>query len=212
MGDSGSGNDPHGNGQNLATLLGKMLRIDVDPTNPKAPYAVPPDNPFVNRKGAAPEVWAYGLRNPWRFAFDPVTGWLYAADVGQSAREEIDVIEKGKNYGWNVMEGTLCAPGVNAKCNPSGFQTPILDYPRSEGIAVIGGAVYRGRAVPDLCGVYLYGDYGSGRIWGLRYDGQSVTQQQKLLETGRSLTSFGEDEQHELYVLDHDGEILRIVP
>lgn len=212
MGDGGAGNDPHGHGQNLATLLGKMLRMDVDRAGDGKPYGIPQDNPFRGRKKAAPEVWAYGLRNPWRFSFDPVTGLLYAGDVGQSAREEIDVIRKGKNYGWNIMEGTICTPAVNARCNKSGFEQPILDYPRSVGTVVIGGYVYRGRAVPNLCGVYLYADYGSGGIFGLRYDGRSVTDHRTILETRRRISALGEDEQRELYIVDHRGEILKIVP
>ncbi len=212
LGDGGSGNDPHGNGQSLSTLLGKILRIDIDRGNGNVPYAVPPDNPFVKKKGAAPEIWAYGLRNPWRFTFDPVTGWLFAGDVGQRAREEIDVIKKGGNYGWNVMEGTICTPGVNPKCKPKGFEPPIIDYPRSDGTTVIGGRVYRGRTIPFLCGVYVYGDFGNGRIWGLRYDGSAVLEQQKLLESGRRISAFGQDEQRELYVVDYSGEILKVVP
>ncbi len=212
MGDGGSGNDPHGNGQNLATMLGKILRIDVDRSEGKKSYGVPPDNPFVTRKSAAPEVWAYGLRNPWRFAFDPLTGWLFAGDVGQNAREEIDVVKKGGNYGWSVMEGTICTPGVNPKCKSKGLEPPILDYPRSDGTTVIGGRVYRGQTIPSLCGVYVYGDFGNGRIWGLRYDGGAVLEQQKLLESGRSISAFGQDEQRELYVVDYGGDILKIAP
>jgi glucose/arabinose dehydrogenase len=210
MGDGGSGNDPHGNGQNLSTLLGKMLRINVDKSDPGKAYVTPPDNPFVGTKGAATEVWAYGLRNPWRFSFDPVTKLLYAGDVGQNAREEIDIVMKGKNYGWNIMEGRICTPGVSPNCKKQGLELPILDYPRSEGIAVIGGYVYRGSRVPALCGVYLFADYGNGRIFGLRYDGASVTDHQTLLETGRSITSLGEDERRELYVVDGAGEVLKI--
>jgi glucose/arabinose dehydrogenase len=212
MGDGGSGNDPHGNGQNLSTLLGKMLRIDVNTQEKKKAYGVPRDNPFISQKNAAWEIWAYGLRNPWRFSFDPVTGLLYAGDVGQNAREEIDVIRRGKNYGWNIMEGTICTPGVNPSCNKSGLELPIYDYPRTEGIAVIGGYVYRGRSIPDLCGAYVYGDYGNGRIWALRYNGESVTDHAVLIESRRSISSFGEDEQHELYVVDHGGEVLKIIP
>lgn len=212
FGDGGSGNDPHGNGQNLSALLGKILRIDVDRSEGRKAYGVPPDNPFVARKNAAGEIWAYGLRNPWRLAFDPATGGLFAGDVGQRAREEIDLIKKGGNYGWNVMEGTICTPGVNPNCKSGGFESPIIDYPRSEGTTVIGGRVYRGQAIPSLCGVYIYGDFGNGRIWGLRYDGGAVIEQQKLLESGRSISAFGEDEQRELYVVDYAGEILKIVP
>lgn len=212
LGDGGSGNDPDGNGQDLSTMLGKILRIDVDRSQGKKSYGVPPDNPFAKRRNAAPEIWAYGLRNPWRFAFDPGTGRLFAGDVGQRAREEIDLITKGGNYGWNVMEGTICTPGVNPQCKPAGFEPPIIDYPRSEGTTVIGGRVYRGSAIPSLCGVYVYGDFGNGRIWGLRYDGGAVIEQQKLLESDRSISAFGEDEQRELYVVDYAGEILKIVP
>ncbi|HET8761287.1 MAG TPA: PQQ-dependent sugar dehydrogenase [Nitrospiria bacterium] len=212
LGDGGSGNDPLGNGQNLSTLLGKILRIDVDHRSDELAYGIPPDNPFMKRQGAAPEIWAYGLRNPWRFAFDPVTGWLFAGDVGQKAREEIDVIRKGGNYGWNVMEGTVCTPGVNPRCKTSGFERPIFDYQRTEGTTVIGGRVYRGRAIPGLCGAYVYGDFGTGRVWALRYDGATVIEQQKLLDTGRSISAFGEDDQRELYVVDYAGEVLKLTP
>ncbi|MFZ5876516.1 MAG: PQQ-dependent sugar dehydrogenase [Nitrospirota bacterium] len=212
LGDGGSGNDPLGNGQRLSTLLGKILRIDVDHGGDATAYGIPGDNPFVKKKGAAPEIWAYGLRNPWRFAFDPATGRLYAGDVGQSAREEIDVIKKGGNYGWNVMEGAICTPGVNPDCKTSGFERPIFDYPRGDGTTVIGGRVYRGSAISALCGAYVYGDFGSGRIWALRYDGATVIEQQKLLDTPHRISAFGEDEQRELYVVDYAGEILKVAP
>jgi glucose/arabinose dehydrogenase len=211
-GDGGAGNDPHGNGQNLTTLLGKILRIDVDKREAVKPYGIPGDNPFIARRGAAKEVWAYGLRNPWRFSFDSLTGLLYAGDVGQNAREEIDVIRKGKNYGWKTMEGTLCTPGVNFKCNKRGLEPPIMDYPRSEGTVVIGGYVYRGQSIPSLCGVYLFSDFGNGRIFGLRYHEDKVKEHRRLLSTGRRISSLGEDEQHELYLLDYEGEVLKIVP
>lgn len=211
MGDGGSGNDPQGNGQNLGTLLGKMLRIDVDQKASGKEYAIPPDNPFLGTSGAAPENWAYGLRNPWRFSFDSQTGLLYAGDVGQSAREEIHVIRKGGNNGWNPMEGTICTPGVNPDCDKSGYDLPIIDYPRSEGTTVVGGYVYRGSAIPNLPGAYLYGDFGSGRLWMLRYDGSAVSDQRLLLETGKNISSFGEDEQRELYLTDYGGEIFKIV-
>lgn len=212
MGDGGAANDPRGNGQNLGTLLGKMLRIDVDQKSGGKEYAVPPDNPFVATPGAAPEVWAYGLRNPWRFSFDPQTGLLYAGDVGQNAREEIHVIRKGGNNGWNPMEGMICTPGVNnGNCDKSRYDLPIIDYPRSEGTTVVGGYVYRGSAIPNLAGAYLYADFGSGRLWMLRYDGSAVSDQRLLLETGENIASFGEDEQRELYLVDIGGEIFKIV-
>ena len=216
MGDGGSANDPLGNGQNLETKLGKMLRIDVDhrshvdhPPHWRG-YSIPPDNPFAGRKNAYPEIWAYGLRNPWRYSFDPLTGLLYAGDVGQDSREEIDLIRKGKNYGWNIMEGNICSPGVNPQCKTDALEPPIIDYGRSDGSAVVGGYVYRGSEIPSLCGVYLYGDFGNGRIWGLRYDGKSVREQFLLLETRRKISSFGEDENHEMYVVDYSGEILKL--
>ncbi|MBI3804010.1 MAG: PQQ-dependent sugar dehydrogenase [Nitrospirae bacterium] len=212
MGDGGAANDPRGNGQNLGALLGKMLRIDVDSQTVGKGYGIPPDNPFVSQSSAAPEVWAYGLRNPWRFSFDPTTGLLYVGDVGQDDREEIDVVHKGGNYGWNVMEGTICTPGVNPVCDKSRFEPPILDYPRSDGITVIGGYVYRGSAIPFLAGAYLYGDFGSGRVWMLRYDGKKVIEQQLLLDTKRRISSFGEDAARELYLVDYAGEVLKFVP
>ncbi len=213
MGDGGSANDPHGNGQNLKTLLGKMLRIDVNRIEKDKAYAIPPDNPFVQESSALPEIWAYGLRNPWRFSFDPVTGLLYAGDVGQNAREEIDIIKKGGNYGWNIMEGMICTPGVNPRCKREGLELPILDYPRSTGISITGGFVYRGRDIPELCGAYIYGDYGSGRVMALRYDMKDgVTKTKTLLKTRLRISSFGEDEDHELYIVDHRGQIFKIVP
>lgn len=212
MGDGGSGNDPQGNGQNLATLLGKMLRIHVDAAGEGKAYAVPPDNPFVGNTEAAPEIWAYGLRNPWRFSFDATSGLLFLGDVGQSAREEIHLIQKGKNYGWNIMEGSICTPGVNPNCDKTGLELPLIDYPRSDGTTVVGGYVYRGGAIPGLNGVYLYGDFGSGKVWGFRYDGKAVTDHRLVFETGRNLSTFGEDAQRELYLVDYTGEILKLTP
>jgi glucose/arabinose dehydrogenase len=211
MGDGGSANDPHGHGQNRATLLGKMLRIDVDRRDARKPYGIPPDNPFVGHPKSAPEIWALGLRNPWRFSFDRASGLLYAGDVGQSAREEIDVIRKGENYGWKVMEGTICTPSVGEKCDRQGLTPPIFDYPRSDGTVVIGGYVYRGKAIPMLFGYYIYGDFGNGKIWALQYDGQQVRGWFHLLSTGRNISAFGEDETGELYVVDYNGTILKMV-
>lgn len=209
MGDGGAANDPHGHGQNLATLLGKMLRLDVDRAQPNRPYAIPADNPFVNQPGAAPEVYAYGLRNPWRFSFDAGSGRLYLADVGQNAKEEIDVIERGGNYGWNVMEGDICTPTVNKNCKPIGT-LPIFSYPASEGRSITGGFVYRGARHAPLCGVYLYGDYVGGNVWGLRFDGQRVTAQRRLLGTNRNISSFGQGDDLEVYLVDHRGGIYHV--
>jgi glucose/arabinose dehydrogenase len=213
MGDGGSANDPFGNGQNTQTLLGKLLRIDVDRRNGTRAYGVPPDNPFIGTAKSRDEIWAFGLRNPWRFSFDTDSGLLYLADVGQDAYEEIDVIKKGRNYGWNIMEGPICTPGVGINCNKSGLELPIFSYPHPDGFSITGGFVYRGQAIPELCGVYIYGDYVAQRIWGLRYDGRKVTQQQLLLKTRHPISSFGEDQEHELYLADYShGKVIKIVP
>ncbi|MFN4183037.1 MAG: PQQ-dependent sugar dehydrogenase, partial [bacterium] len=204
-GDGGSANDPHNNGQRLDTLLGKILRIDVNRKEAGKNYAIPKDNPFVAKPDAKPEIWAYGLRNPWRFSFDPLTGLLYVADVGQNHREEINIVQKGKNYGWRVMEGFICTPGVNPDCDPKGLELPIWDYPREEGISVTGGFVYRGSSIPRLCGAYIFGDYDSGRIWALYYhpESQKVFRPHLLLKTSLAISTFGIDENYEIYVADH---------
>ena len=209
-GDGGSGNDPKNNGQNLETPLGKILRIDVDRIEPGKSYGIPDHNPFRDRKGVAPEIWAYGLRNPWRFSFDPLTGLLYAGDVGQSSREEIDIIRRGMNYGWRIMEGNLCTPGINKKCNKKGLEAPIWDYPRHVGTVVVGGYVYRGQTIPTLCGVYVFSDFGNGTVFGLRYDGKRVTEHRVMLSTRLSISSLGQDERFELYIVDYAGEVFKI--
>ncbi len=210
LGDGGGGNDPLENGQNLATLLGTILRIDVDKREAGKEYAIPQDNPFMDKLNVRNEIWAYGLRNPWRFSFDPVTGLMYAADVGQSAREEINLIEAGKNYGWNTMEGSICTPGVSSSCNTTGLTLPISEYRRDKGISVIGGFVYRGSKIPDLCGAYLYGDFGSARIWALEYQNFKVKRKKLLLNTNFSISSFGTDEDFEIYVVNYSGSIYRL--
>jgi glucose/arabinose dehydrogenase len=212
MGDGGSARDPMGNGQNLGALLGKILRIDVNwnRAGGDRAYGVPADNPFVGQSGARSEVWAYGLRNPWRFSFDSQTGQLWIADVGQNSREEIDIGQKGGNYGWNVMEGLNCLSG--SSCDRSGKVLPVIDYPTGADCAVTGGYVYRGGEMPGLVGAYIYGDYCSGRIWGLRYDGAQVTEQRLLLDSSLLLSSFGVDPRGELYAVDHnDGGLYRLV-
>ncbi len=207
-GDGGSANDPQGNGQSLRTFLAKMLRIDVDHG---APYVVPADNPRWDDASAKREIWANGLRNPWRYSFDKVTGELWAGDVGQNASEEIDVVEKGKNYGWNTMEGTRCFRTAN--CSQAGLSLPVAEYPRSEGASVTGGYVYRGAEVPDLVGAYLYADYVSGNIWALRRENGRVTSNKKILPSGLNVSSFGEDSVGEMYLLDHtNGDVYRIAP
>lgn len=212
MGDGGSANDPQGNGQKLSTLLGKILRIDVNARTPGRAYAIPADNPFAKRSDVRAEIWAFGLRNPWRFSFDSARGTLFAADVGQNRLEEIDVIVKGGNYGWNIMEGDICTPSVNLRCDKSGLQPPILVYPHAVGQSVTGGFAYRGDALPELCGVYVYADYVSGRIFGLRYDGERVSRQREIVKSRHAISSFGVDEKNELYAADHrSGKILKAV-
>ena len=208
MGDGGSGGDPQGNGQNAAALLGKLLRIDVDKGDP---YAIPPDNPKL--PGARPEVWALGLRNPWRFSFDRANGDLYIADVGQNAIEEIDVQRAGSpngaNYGWNVMEGDQCYRG--AGCDSSKFVAPVATYHHDKGCSVTGGYVYRGKAFPDLQGTYFFGDYCSGLIWSLRETAPGSWVQSEVLASRLGISSFGEDEAGELYLTDLGGGLYQIV-
>jgi glucose/arabinose dehydrogenase len=204
MGDGGSAGDPFRNGQKMDALLGKLLRIDVG--SGVRPYAVPVANPFSGKKGAAPEIWALGLRNPWRFSFDRKTGDLFIADVGQNAYEEVNVqpaaSKGGENYGWNVMEGMHCFRSKT--CAGSGMVLPVAEYDHDSGCSVTGGMVYRGRAFPLLDGIYLYGDYCSGRVWGMRRSGEQWLVKE-LARTRFSISTFGEDEDGELYIADHDG-------
>ncbi len=209
LGDGGSGGDPDGNGQNRATLLGSILRIDANTASGARNYAIPPDNPFAgNSQGFREEIFAYGLRNPWRFSFDPVTKKLWAGDVGQNLYEEIDIIEKGRNYGWNIMEGFHCYS--SATCDTAGLTLPVWEYGHnsSGGIAVTGGFVYRGTQLPELYGKYIYADYGSGRIWSLSYS-DNDTVNTELLKTSLNISSFGTDRFNELYMCAFDGKIYR---
>jgi glucose/arabinose dehydrogenase len=206
MGDGGSGGDPQNHGQNLNSLLGKLLRIDVDAAQP---YASPSDNPFVGVDGRD-EVWAYGLRNPWRFSFDRDNGRLFLADVGQNALEEVDLVSRGGNYGWRIMEGTNCY-SPSAGCNTAGLILPINDYGRSLGVSVTGGYVYRGSQFPELRGIYIFGDYGSARIWGLAETTRGTwTRSEFLRPSNFNISSFGEDEAGEIYVVNHGGSIHRL--
>jgi hypothetical protein len=214
LGDGGGADDPGGRGQDLSDLLGSILRLDVQSG---ASFTVPPDNPFVGQPSSRPEVWSYGLRNPWRFSFDRANGDLYIGDVGQNEVEEIDVAAaaegagKGVNYGWSIMEGNECLGG--GQCDQTGLTLPTLQYLHTEGCSVIGGYVYRGSALPALQGSYFYGDFCQRWIHSFRYTGGQATEvtDWPTLQPSSSLTSFGEDAAGELYVLESSGRVSRIV-
>ena len=206
FGDGGGGGDPQENAQNTQTLLGALLRIDVDSA---FPYAIPTDNPFAGSTGR-PEIYAYGLRNPWRWSFDKSTGDLWLGDVGQNEREEINRIVKGGNYGWDCFEGS--ALFESAGC-PQTDQLifPVAEYDHSEGFSVTGGYVYRGNKITELQGVYLFADFVKGTIWGLFPDGNSGLKLEVLLKTELSIVSFGQANDGELFVVDYQGSLYRIV-
>lgn len=207
LGDGGGGGDTYGNGQNGQTLLGAMLRLDVDGAQP---YAIPQDNPFVDEPAVRDEIWAIGLRNPWRYSFDRLTGDLYIADVGQNAYEEVNFQPAGsgggENYGWPIMEGVHCFRGEG--CETAGLVMPIWEYDHSAGCSITGGHVYRGSRYPTLQGIYLVGDYCSGTIWGLARGEDGNWQSAVLAQTNARLTSFGEDEAGELYLVDRSSGTL----
>jgi glucose/arabinose dehydrogenase len=209
LGDGGGRDDQFQNGQDRTTLLGNILRIDVNHTSGNLEYAIPNDNPFFgNTDGWRTEIWAWGLRNPWRFSFDRESGDLWAADVGQGDWEEIDLIEKGKNYGWNIMEGFHCFRTVN--CDMTGLVLPVFEYDHGQGISITGGYVYRGKKIPQLNGTYIYGDYLSRKIWGLRYENGQVASNALLGTNAAQVSSFGEDEAGEVYIVGYDnGKIYR---
>ena len=208
IGDGGSQGDPLGHGQNPATLFGSVIRIAVRGASAAAPYAIPPDNPFAGAEGGArPEIWATGLRNPWRMAFDPATGALWAGDVGQGDREEIDVIERGGNYGWSLLEGSACLRAD--ACGAPGLTPPVAEYGRGLGCSVTGGVVYRGAAIPALAGRYLFADYCSGRVWALPPGGGAFAE---IARSPRPVASFGVDARGEVYLLTFGGPALRIAP
>jgi hypothetical protein len=236
LGDGGGGGDPQCNGQKLSTLLGSMLRIDVDGSPPSPPndlcglgaanYGVPADNPFVGGAGDCDEIWSWGLRNPWRVSFDRLLGDLFIGDVGQNAREEIDLQPRaasgGRNYGWNRQEGMLCYMGPNRPsangncptgipaCGDPGYTFPIVDYAHADSnCSVTAGYRYRGLRVPDLFGAFLYADFCSGRIWIARPDDNNVWNEVLLEDTASRISSFGEDENGGLYILDLGGKLLR---
>ncbi|TXT58527.1 MAG: Glucose sorbosone dehydrogenase [Promethearchaeota archaeon] len=207
LGDGGSGGDPQGNGQNRKTLLGSILRIDIDSGDP---YGIPDSNPFVgNTEGYREEIFAYGLRNPWRFSFDTETGELWTGDVGQNAWEEIDIIESGKNYGWAIMEGMHCYQSND--CDQTGLTLPIYEYDHSVGRSITGGFVYRGETLSNLEGKYIYADYVVGKIWALSYEGNTAKDNQLLVEVDQAIPSFGVDRNNNLYFLSFDGYVYQIV-
>jgi hypothetical protein len=210
FGDGGSGGDPQNNGQDRTTILGSIIRIDVNKKDPDLNYSIPADNPFYqNLKGYAEEIWVYGLRNTWRFSFDSETGMLWAGDVGQNLWEEINIIEKGKNYGWRITEGNHCYnPSTN--CDFTGLELPIWEYDHSSsgGFSVTGGFVYRGSSASELTGKYIYGDYVNGNMWALSYDGNEA-ENEFLFNTPYNISSFGVDEQNELYFADYGGKIFK---
>ncbi|MBN7815882.1 PQQ-dependent sugar dehydrogenase [Algoriphagus pacificus] len=210
VGDGGSGGDPQGNGQNRNTLLGTILRIDVDKSEGSKNYSIPSDNPFVgSSEGFQKEIYAYGLRNPWRLSFDSKTGELWVGDVGQNKYEEIDIIKKGGNYGWNTMEGFHCFNSSN--CNTEGLELPVWEYDRSRGdISITGGYVYRGSAIQQLKGLYIYADYVSGRIWSLDMTNSNSPVNTELFDTDFPISSFGVDENQELYLCGFDDKIYKL--
>jgi len=211
LGDGGSGNDPCGSGQKLSTLLGKLLRLDVN-AGPGT-YNLPADNPFAGTAGARQEIWAYGLRNPWRWSFDKASGELWVGDVGQNTWEEVDRVVKGGNYGWNTCEGFHKLGSTTARCNTPGLIDPVVEHPRTDAQSITGGYVYRGSAMPSLVGTYIYGDFVTGNIWALLYDA-SNNAAPKLLATvdASTLVSFGQGNDGEIYTVQISGVISKLVP
>jgi quinoprotein glucose dehydrogenase len=213
LGDGGAANDPHGHGQDLETLLGSILRIDVNTKSDGLAYGIPADNPFVGRPDARPEIYAYGIRNVWRIAFDAETGHLWAGDVGQDLWEEIDIIQKGGNYGWNLREGQHPFGKNGAEASPE-LIDPIFEYHHDIGKSITGGSVYRGQRVPQLVGKYVYADYVSGDIWALDYDEESQMVRGNYSVPWEKLPvmTFGEDEAGELYFTTTFGHLYRFEP
>jgi putative heme-binding domain-containing protein len=209
MGDSGPGGDPEGHGQNLSILLGKILRIDVDHTDGPRAYSVPSDNPFVNKPGVRPEIWAYGLREPWRFSFDSLTHDLWVGDVGQDLYEEIDIVRKGENYGWNVMEGFERFSNKYRRDGET-YVSPVFAWTRKYGLASIGGFVYRGNPKSSFYGVYIFGDYQKKTIFALTQKDRVLDQVRLIANAPQSVVSFGQDEQGQIYVVGYEGNIYKL--
>ncbi len=214
FGDGGSGGDPQENAQNLSNLLGSIARIDIDNPEANRNYGIPADNPFLGALcgplGCRDEIYAYGLRNPWRFSFDRDTGDLWTGDVGQNGFEEINVVVRGGNYGWDIMEATHCFEPPTG-CDTSGLELPVWEYGRSEGASITGGFVYRGEETPGLVGAYIYGDFVSGRIWALQLSEGGEPENTELLDTSLFIATFGEDEAGDVYIGAFDGRIYRLV-
>jgi glucose/arabinose dehydrogenase len=213
LGDGGGGGDPYEHGQDRTTLHGNILRIDADNTDDGLKYAIPADNPFVgNEEGWREEIFAWGFRNPFRFSFDSETGKLWVADVGQSDREEVNIVQSGGNYGWPIMEGSICYP-PSTECDTTGLELPVHEYGFAGGQSITGGFVYRGDAAPDQQGRYFYGDYMTGDLWSFDFDGEEAFDSRSIGEVARfQLVCFGEDHDRELYMCMMDqGVILRIV-
>ena len=212
MGDGGWFGDPYNNGQDLTTLLGAILRIDVDTVSATLNYGIPVDNPFAaDTLESRDEIYAYGLRNPWRFSFDPYTNFCWVADVGQDLYEEIDILVYGGNYGWNIMEGSHCYNPATG-CDTTGLILPIYTYDHSIGESITGGFVYRGTLVPDIYGKYIFADFEYGDVWSLEYDGDNAPEVSTLGDLGPySVTSFGVDLQNELYICSFDGQIYKFM-
>ena len=210
-GDGGGGGDPGNNGQDRKNLLGAILRIDVDNPQNGNQYGIQGDNQFVNNdQGYAEEIYAWGLRNPWRFSFDAETGDLWAADVGQSDREAIHIIENGLNYGWNIIEGSICYP-PGSTCDKDGLELPIYEYDHSRGDrSVTGGFIYRGDLLPEIDGLYIYGDFISGRIWALDISDIDNPVNSELVNTDLNIASFGVDQNNEIHIAAFDGKIYRL--
>lgn len=214
LGDGGPGNDPNDRAQDVTNLLGAMLRIDPDDG---APYGIPADNPFVGNAlctqgfggAACPEIFAWGFRNPWRWSFDSPTGNLWVGDVGQNDWEEIDLVQSGLNYGWRIREGAHCNVNIDANCDSTGLTDPVWEYDHSQGASVTGGYVYRGAAIAGLSGYYVFGDFGSGRIWGIPADGPEAATE--LLDSDLAIASFAQDVSGEIYVVAYSGELYQIV-
>ncbi|MDB5341386.1 MAG: yliI, partial [Planctomycetaceae bacterium] len=211
VGDGGLANDPHENAQNLEVVQGKILRIDVDHQDAGKNYAIPKDNPFADSKAnARGEIWAYGFRNPWRMSFDRQTGTLWEGDVGQDHHEEINIVTRRGNYGWNIREGKHPRDPDAIRDRPQSLIDPIFDYPRVEGKCITGGLVYRGKRLPQLEGLYLYADFYSGNIWALKSNGKQATATHKIAHTSLMISAFGEDEAGEIYFTAFDGKIYRL--